>query len=347
MAAKQNNDIVFAIPSKGSLYEGTLAFLKSAGVPVAYGNERRYTARLGGVEGISVLFQRAEEIPLKVASGTADLGLTGEDLFREQAIHSDKLLLVLRDLGYGHARLVVAVPSPWIDVSSMEDLAELAFSFRLKHQRTLRIATKFPNLAREFLAKYGVVNYALVESLGATESAPASGVADLVIDLTSSGKTLSDNHLKTLKDGTVISSQACLIASRRIANWDEARLERLETFLDMIESHLRGRDTYNLQAAVQRAKLAELSRLTHKWRLAYSMPMDTLAPLGAKDEPFVVIRMTCPRNNLHQVIRRLRESGAEEVIVTQPEYVFHEQSESFQRLKRLLKKQDNVEPPEA
>ncbi|MEN3331850.1 MAG: phosphoribosyltransferase [Blastocatellia bacterium] len=347
MAAKQNNDIVFAIPSKGSLYDGTMAFLKSAGVPVAYGNERRYTARLGGVEGISVLFQRAEEIPLKVASGTADLGLTGEDLFREQAVHSDKLLLVLRDLGYGHARLVVAVPNPWIDVASMEDLAELAFSFRLKHQRTLRIATKFPNLAREFLAKHGIVNYALVESLGATESAPASGVADLVIDLTSSGKTLSDNHLKALKDGTVISSQACLIASRRIANWNDVRLERLETFLDMIESHLRGRDTYNLQAAVQRSKLTELSRLTHKWRLAYSLPMDTLAPLGAKDEPFVVIRMTCPRNNLHQVIRRLRASGAEEVIVTQPEYVFHEQSESFQRLKRLLKKQDNLEPPDA
>jgi ATP phosphoribosyltransferase len=336
-AATEGKQIVFAIPSKGSLYEDTLEFLKLAGVAVVYGSQRQYTARLGGVDGISVLFQRAEEIPVKVAGGSVDIGLTGEDLFREQAINSDRLLLVMRDLGYGHARLVVAVPNTWIDVSSMEDLGDLALSFRLKHHRTLRIATKFPNLAREFLSRYGVIDYALVESLGATESAPASGVADLIIDLTSSGKTLSDNHLKTVKDGTVISSQACLIASRRVAAWDEARLGRLETFLDMIESYLRGKETYNLQAAVRRTNLGELSRATHHWHVTYSLPMDTPDGAGSKDE-YAVIRMTCPRNDLHQLIRRLRDGGAEEIIVTQPEYVFRHQSESFQRLKHILKK---------
>jgi len=345
MAAKNDSDIVFAIPSKGSLYEGTLEFLKRSGLPVIYSNERQYTARLGGVEGISVLFQRAEEVPAKLASGAADIGLTGEDLFHEQAGYADELVLVLGKLGYGHARLVVAVPTTWIDVSSMEDLAELAISFRLKHHRNLRIATKFPNLSREFLSQHGIVDYALVESLGATESAPSSGAADLIIDLTSSGKTLADNHLKVLKDGAVISSQACLIASRRIANWEAMRLERLEAFLDMIESHLRGRDTYNLQAAVQRSKLLELARLkqSHQCRLAYSLPMDELASAGGGREPYVVIRMTCPQLHLHEVIRRLRDCGAEEVIVTRPEYVFRDQSESFQRLKRILKKGSEIQ----
>lgn len=347
MEAKNTADTVLAIPSKGSLYESTLAFLKSAGLPVIYGNQRQYVARLGGVDGISVLLQRAEEIPAKVASGSADLGITGEDLFREQIDQSDELLLALRDLGYGHARLVVAVPNTWIDVSTMEDLADLTLSFRLKHNRNLRIATKFPGLSREFLAKNNVVDYSLVESLGATESAPSSGVADLVIDLASSGITLSENHLKTLKDGTVISSQACLITSRRIANWAGEKLARFETFLDLLESYLRGRDTYNLQASVQRTKLNELVGIGHPWRLAYSVPM--YEPTSAKGQPeqFVVIRVTCPRAYLHDVIRRLRDTGAEQVIVTQPEYVFLDQSVSFQMLRHLLKKGSSLEQEEA
>lgn len=338
MAANKSNDIVFAIPSKGSLYEGTLEFLSDAGLPVKYGSQRQYTARLGGIEGISVLFQRAEEVPAKVATGAADIGLTGEDLFREQALHSDKLLLVMRALGYGQARLVVAVPAMWIDVSSMEDLAEVAMAFRLKHGRTLRMATKFPNLAREFLASHGIVDYAIVESLGATESAPSSGAADLVIDLTSSGKTLVDNHLKTIKDGTVISSQACLIGNKSIATLDETQLERLETFLDIIESHLRGKDTFNLQTVVSRSKLSDLNRSTQQWRFAYSLSTESFAAGESAVDSAVVIRMTCPRSNLHQLIRRLRQCGAEEIIVTRPEYVFQAQSESFQQLRRALKK---------
>lgn len=343
MEVDNTEDIVLAIPSKGSLYESTLTFLKSAGLPVIYGNQRQYVARLDGVAGISVLFQRAEEIPNKVASGSADLGITGEDLFREQTDESDELLLAMRDLGYGHARLVVAVPNSWIDVSTMEDLSELTLSFRLKHNRNLRIATKFPGLSRRFLAKNNLVDYSLVESLGATESAPSSGVADLVIDLASSGKTLSENHLKMLKDGTVISSQACLITSRRIANWDNEKLGRFEAFLDLLESYLRGRDTYNLEATVQRTKLNQLVGVHHPWRMTYSVPIYEPPSVKGQLVPLVVIRVTCPRTYLHEVIQRLRETGAEQVIVTQSEYFFLDQSLSFQQLRHLLKKGSNPE----
>ena len=340
MIGRRNDGIVFAIPSKGSLYEGTLSFLKAAGVPVRYESDRQYTAQVSGIEGMSVLFQRAEEIPSKVAGGAADIGLTGEDLYREQVEYSDELLMPMRDLGYGHARLVVAVPNTWIDVTDMADLGELSFSFRLRHHRNLRVATKFPNLSREFLAKHGVTDYALVESLGATESAPTSGVADLIIDLTSSGKTITENHLKVLNDGIVIASQACLIASRRIATWNKERLKSLETFFDLIESHLRGRDTYNLQAAIRRSRLAELAAQgSHQWHLSYSLPMEggaTNAP--ERQDEFVVIRVTCRRQYLHRMIRRLRESGASEVIATQPNYVFKEHSEAFQNLSKMLKK---------
>lgn len=347
MIGRRKDGIVFAIPSKGSLYEGTLSFLKAAGVPVKYESERQYTALVSGIENMSVLFQRAEEIPSKVAGGAADIGLTGEDIYREQVEYADDLLMPMRDLGYGHARLVVAIPNTWIDVSDMADLGELALSFRMRHHRNLRIATKFPNLSREFLATHGITDYALVESLGATESAPTSGTADLIIDLTSSGKTLAENHLKVLRDGIVISSQACLIASRRIATWHKDRLKSLETFFDLIESHLRGRETYNLQAAIRRSRLAELAAQgSHHWHLAYSLPMEG----GAAHEPgqqdeFVVIRVTCRRPYLHRMIRRLRESGALEVIVTQPNYVFKEHSEAFHNLSKMLKKMAEGEQP--
>lgn len=348
MLARSEDGIVFAIPSKGSLYEGTLSFLKAAGVPVKYQSERQYTALVSGVENISVLFQRAEEIPSKVAGGAADIGLTGEDLYREQIEYADDLLMAMRDLGYGQARLVVAVPNTWIDVTNMSDLGELALSFRLRHHRNLRIATKFPNLSREFLAKHGITDYALVESLGATESAPSSGAADLIIDLTSSGKTLTENHLKVLSDGIVIASQACLVVCRRISTWNKDRLKSLEIFFDLIESHLRGRVTYNLQAAIRRSKLAELAAHgSHRWNLAYSLPMQEITLNEPRQqEEFVVIRVTCPRQYLHLVIRRLRESGASEVIVTQPDYVFKEHSETFQNLNRMLKKMSEDEHPE-
>jgi ATP phosphoribosyltransferase len=312
-------------------------------MPVIYDNQRQYSARLGGVGGVSVLFQRAEEIPSKVATGSADIGITGEDLYREQFDQSDELVLAIPDLGYGQARLVVAVPNSWIDVSSMEDLDELAVSFRLRHNRNLRIATKFPNLSRQFLASRHIVDYSLVESLGATESAPSSGSADLLIDLTSSGKTLLENHLKVLKDGTVISSKACLIAGRRLRAWGQEKLGRLEILLDLMESYLRGRDTYNLQAVIQDSRLAELAVLGHPWLVVYSVPTNDTASLKTKKGSLVVIRVTCPRDHLYEAIRRLRESGAGDIIVTQPEYVFRDHSESFHQVRYLVKKTSNAE----
>jgi len=343
MTTRNKSEIILAIPSKGSLYEGTLGFLRLAGIPVVYENQRQYTARMSRMDGISILFQRAEEIPMKIASGAADLGITGEDLFREETIEHDNPVIVIRDLGFGHARLVVAVPGAWIDVNSMDDLAELAHSFRLKHQRTLRIATKFPNLAREFLAQKGLSDYMLIESLGATESAPSSGMSDLIIDLASSGKTLTENHLKMLSDGVIISSQACLIATRRIENWDRARIESFEMLLDILESYLRGKNIYNIQASVSSAKIGELSMPTNPWRLAYSIPITQIDSPGNQQDSFVVIRITCPQTHLHDVVRRLRDSGAEEIIVTQPAYVFSKKSERFHQFLRLLKKSSALE----
>jgi ATP phosphoribosyltransferase len=103
------------------------------------------------------------------------------------------------------------VPACWLDVHVMADLEEIAVAFRRKHRRRLRVATKYTNLTRRFFAAHDVSSYRVVESLGATEGAPASGSADLIVDITTTGETLRANGLRVLEDGTILRSRASLV----------------------------------------------------------------------------------------------------------------------------------------
>jgi ATP phosphoribosyltransferase len=115
--------------------------------------------------------------------------------------------------------VVVAVPEVWYDVSTMADLDDVAAEYRQRHGRRLRIATKYWRLTQQFFSQmHGIQVYRIVESLGATEGAPASGSADIIVDITSTGSTLQANHLKVLEDGIILKSEACLVSSRRSAD---------------------------------------------------------------------------------------------------------------------------------
>ncbi len=110
---------------------------------------------------------------------------------------------------------MVAVPTVWRDVTTMADLDDVAADFRQRHGRRLRIATKYWRLTQQFFSqKHGIQVYRIVESLGATEGAPAAGSADMIVDITSTGSTLTANHLKVLEDGIILRSQACLVSAR-------------------------------------------------------------------------------------------------------------------------------------
>ena len=100
--------------------------------------------------------------------------------------------------------MVVAVPAAWIDVRHMADLEEMASSFRRVHGRRVRVATKYMNLTRRFFSHKGVTGYRIVESLGATEGAPAALLAELIVDITTTGATLRANGLKVLDDGVIL-----------------------------------------------------------------------------------------------------------------------------------------------
>ena len=203
--------ITIGIPSKGRLMESTTEAFAKAGYAIdRTGSERGYRGKLNGLENVSVAFLSASEIAAHLRDGKIDAGVTGEDLLRETIPSSDESVTVALRLGFGPAKVIVAVPDCWLDVASMADLDDVTEQFYRAHARRLRVATKYNNLTRRFFAEKGVTGYRIVESLGATEGAPAAGSAELIVDITTTGSTLAANHLRILDDGLILDSCAVL-----------------------------------------------------------------------------------------------------------------------------------------
>lgn len=209
--------ITIAVPSKGRMKDDAIARFAAAGLVVRQpADARSYKTRVEGRDDIEIAFLSASEIARELASGTVDLGVTGEDLVRESVGDWERQMSIEARLGFGKADVVVAVPEAWFDVTTMADLDDVAADFRQRHGRRLRIATKYWRLTQQFFSgSHGIQVYRIVESLGATEGAPAAGSADVIVDITSTGSTLTANRLKVLDDGVILRSQACLVASKR------------------------------------------------------------------------------------------------------------------------------------
>ena len=209
--------ITLALPSKGRLKDKTLETLKAAGYEIVLAdNDRNYRAAVANDKNIDILFLSASEIARELGYGNVDLGVTGQDLIHETLAHPGTKVKVEVPLGFGFADVVVAVPAVWHDVVTMADLDDVAAEFRQRHGRRIRIATKFWRLTQQFFSqKHGIQVYRIVESLGATEGAPAAGSADMIVDITSTGETLRANKLKILDDGVILKSQASLVSALR------------------------------------------------------------------------------------------------------------------------------------
>ncbi|MGE0213434.1 MAG: ATP phosphoribosyltransferase [Parvibaculaceae bacterium] len=203
--------LVLALPSKGRLMEGTETLFRRAGLGFSRaGASRGYRGILEGMGDVEVAWLPAGEIPDALLAGKIDAGVTGEDVLREAAKGPDDPFEVLLRLGFGPADVVVAVPECWFDVAGMADLDEVSVAWHARHGKRLRVATKYVTLTRKFFAARGVTGYRIVESLGATEGAPASGSAEVIVDITTTGSTLKANALKVLDDGLILKSEAVL-----------------------------------------------------------------------------------------------------------------------------------------
>ena len=210
------NILNIGIPSKGRLRKDVLKIFKKNKLNLI--SERGERDLLGSIKqkkNVKILYLHAREIIERLGDGSLDIGFSGFDLLKESEINTQKKINVLKRYNFGKATLVVAIPDPWIDVQTVADLEEIAFEFKDKKKKRLRVATKYPNLTREFLFSKGVTQFKLIDSLGATEAYPFTGSSEIITDITSTGETLKANNLRVLKDGEILKSQACLLISKK------------------------------------------------------------------------------------------------------------------------------------
>ncbi len=216
--------ITLALPSKGRLKEQCEAWLATNGLAVVQnGGERAYSGTLASLPNVLIRYASPSEIGKALLDGDVHLGVTGEDIVREAASDVDARLVIDARLGFGFADVVVGVPNGWIDVENMSDLAQVASDIRRKTGRRFRIATKFARLTNAFMTANHVLDYRIVDSAGATEGAPAAGSAEAIVDITTSGATLTANALKVLDDGVILRSESCMMRSLG-AHWGDGEL---------------------------------------------------------------------------------------------------------------------------
>ena len=210
----KNQILKIGIPSKGRLKENSLSILKKNKINIK-NSKRSYISKVENLKNNEVIFLHAREIIERLAEGSLDVGISGLDLLKESLPGIKKNIKIYKNLNFGFANLVVAIPEDWIDVQTIADLEEISFNFKNNNTSKLRIATKYPNLTNDFLNSKGLTQYKIVNSLGATEIYPFTNQSEIITDITSTGKTLVDNNLRILKDGLILKSTACLFAAKK------------------------------------------------------------------------------------------------------------------------------------
>ena len=308
-----NAPLILAVPSKGRLQQNAEGFFARAGLQlVKPRGARDYRGAIAGFDGVEIAYLSAAEITQQLGQGAAHLGITGEDLVREMIPQSDERVILIAGLGFGFANVAVAVPQAWIDVRTMADLDDVATAFRLKHERKMRLATKYANLTRDFFAAHGIVDYRIVESSGATEGAPAAGTAEMIVDITTTGATLAANGLKTIEDGVILRSQANLVAARA-ASWQQAHRETARLLLDRIAAQKRAETFAEVHTRFAGLNDRLLTAAREKFGVA--------TPFGGPTSSGM-LTLHCPPGNVQGLANFLREHGAEAISVVGLDYVY-------------------------
>lgn len=286
--------IKIALPNKGRLADEARELFSEAGLPVRTRGERALSASLGTGGEFEALFVRAQDIPEFVADGVADAGVTGWDLVCESARPVESRL----DLGFGECRLVAAAREE-SEIHSLDDIPAAA-----------RIATSFQRITAEFFAKRSQ-RIEIIPISGAAEIAPLLGIADMIVDITSTGSTLKMNGLREI--GTLLTSRAQLITrTDRSSSKDESANESLEALATALESVIRARGTRYLMANVPRAKLDEVRKVLP----GINGPTVTDILNGGDT---VAVHAVVDAEKVYRVIKSLKALNATGILVTRVE----------------------------
>lgn len=275
--------IRIAIPNKGRLHDPTVNLLKEAGLPVLEGGTRKLFAKTTDPE-ITYLFARAADIPEYVQDGAADVGITGLDLIDE----TDSDVEVLLDLKFGGASLVLAVP----EESNISSAAEL---------EGMRVATEFPNITAKYFKNLGV-DIEVIKVSGACEMTPHVGIADAIVDISSSGTTLVTNHLKMIEK--VFTSSVYLIANKKT----QANNEKIGQIQTAVESVLRAKGKRYLMMNVPENKLETVKEVLPGMAGPTVMKVES-------DNSILAVHAVVDASSIFATVGELKKAGAKDILV--------------------------------
>ncbi|KAA3646586.1 MAG: ATP phosphoribosyltransferase [Chloroflexi bacterium] len=322
----EQKEIRIALPSKGRLAEQSLQFLNDAGLRVYKPNPRQYQATIPAFPELAVIFQRPGDIVVGVRQGSVDFGITGWDMFAERRGTEDKTLALHAGLGFGHCTLNVIVPDKWNEVRQMGDLKKV----RQEVGRPLRVASKFPNVTKTYFEEYGLEDSKLITAEGTLEIAPTVGYADMIVDLVSTGTTLRDNRLRTLEDGTILSSQACLIANRASLQENGQAMAQAKRLLEYIVAYLRATDNLSVYANMRGESPEEIAQAMFTKEVIGGLQGPTISPIVTREgNGWYAAHLIIHKNQLSQAIAELREVGGSGVVVTPVTYIFEEEPQEY------------------
>jgi ATP phosphoribosyltransferase len=280
--------IRIAIPNKGRLYEPTISLFKDAGLPISGGAERRKLFAKTTDPDIHILFARAADIPEYVQDGAADVGITGIDLITERGAKVEALL----DLNFGKASLVLAVPQD-SDFQKAQDL------------EGRKIATEFPEITNQYFKRLGV-NVEIIKVSGACEMTPHVGIADAIVDISSSGTTLMINRLKAID--TVFSSTVYLIANKE-------SLKKKDKILDIktaFESVLNAKQRRYLMMNVPESSLKAVKDVLPGMSGPTVMKVESSKLPG---ESILAVHAVVDADLIFTIVNKLKKVGARDVLV--------------------------------
>lgn len=276
--------VKLAVPNKGRLRDPALELLDDSGIGIKDRGARQLFARTSDPE-LEAIFARTQDIPTIVERGAADLGITGHDLVLESGSEVEELL----DLGYGEAKMVVASHMD-SSVNTVEDVEDGS-----------KVATEFPNVARRYFDDKGI-KVKLTRVSGATEITPIIGVADLIVDLTSTGTTLRTHGLQVID--TIFETSARLIANLESLKEEKEKIEDVKTAMGSV---IRARTS---RLVMMNAPVDKLSAIK---QIMPGMVGPTVSSVEGTN--FLAIQVVVRESEVYDLVKRAKKEGARDILV--------------------------------
>jgi len=273
--------MIIAIPNKGRLSQPAVDLLIQAGIKPEF-EDRKLIVPTNN-PNISVLYARARDIPEYVYMNAAQAGITGYDMVLESGVDVEVLL----KLGFGKAKLVVAVPA-YSEIKSIEDLDGK------------RVATEFKRITENFFKKKGI-DVEVIKISGACENAPYIGIADAIVDLTSTGTTLRVNNLRVIE--TILETEAVLIANKKVRDCFE-----IKALVTSIQGVLNAKGMMYLMMNVPGNVLDEVKKIVPGLKGPTVMKI-------LSDEDLFAVHVVVHEDKLFEVLEKLKKVGARDILI--------------------------------